>query len=85
MNLLKNRKQTEFIRQENIGGLKYISAYAPLIDEDGHTVAFLNIPYFSKQKQINEELLKEVIGHTPRQVYAGVCWGIMVGFIVLNF
>lgn len=60
MNLLKNRKQTEFIRQENIGGLKYISAYAPLIDEDGHTVAFLNIPYFSKQKQINEELSASV-------------------------
>ena len=38
---------------------------------------------FNRQ-QINEELLKEVIGHTPRQVYAGVCWGIMVGFIVVR-
>jgi acid phosphatase family membrane protein YuiD len=38
---------------------------------------------FNRQ-QINEELLKEVIGHTPRQVYAGVFWGIIVAFIVVR-
>ncbi len=38
---------------------------------------------FNRQ-QINEELLKEVIGHTPRQVYAGVLWGIIVALIVVR-
>ena len=60
MDFLKNRNLTEFVRNEHIGGLNYISAYAPLIDEDGKTVAFLNIPYFLKQKEINEELTESV-------------------------
>ncbi|MHC1772398.1 MAG: divergent PAP2 family protein [Flexilinea sp.] len=38
---------------------------------------------FSGQ-QIDEELLKEVIGHTPRQVYAGVVWGIIIAVVVIE-
>lgn len=60
VNFLKNKNLTEFVRNEHIGGLNYISAYSPLIDEDGKTVAFLNIPYFLKQKEINEELSESV-------------------------
>ncbi len=31
---------------------------------------------------ISEETLKEVIGHTPRQVYAGIVLGIIVGIVL---
>ncbi len=31
---------------------------------------------------LSEETLKEVIGHTPRQVYAGAVFGLIVGLIV---
>ena len=31
---------------------------------------------------VSEEMLKEVIGHTPRQVYAGALYGIIVGLLV---
>ena len=31
---------------------------------------------------ISEETLKEVIGHTPRQVYAGAIFGLIVGLLV---
>ena len=31
---------------------------------------------------ISEDTLKEVIGHTPRQVYAGMLFGLIVGLIV---
>ena len=31
---------------------------------------------------ISEEMLKEVIGHTPRQVYAGALLGIIVGLVM---
>ncbi len=37
--------------------------------------------FFSGQ-QIDDELLKEVIGHTPRQVYAGILLGILVSLLV---
>lgn len=31
---------------------------------------------------LSEDTLKEVIGHTPRQVYAGMLFGLIVGLIV---
>ena len=31
---------------------------------------------------ISEDTLKEVIGHTPRQVYAGAIFGLIVGLLV---
>ena len=31
---------------------------------------------------LSEEMLKEVIGHTPRQVYAGALFGLIVGLLV---
>ena len=31
---------------------------------------------------ISEETLKEVIGHTPRQVYAGALFGLIIGLLV---
>ena len=34
---------------------------------------------------LSEETLKEVIGHTPRQVYAGALYGLIVGLIVETF
>ena len=37
--------------------------------------------FFSGQP-LSEETLKEVIGHTPRQVYAGALFGLIVGLLV---
>lgn len=34
---------------------------------------------------LSEDTLKEVIGHTPRQVYAGVLFGLIVGLVVEEF
>ena len=53
---LQNKTITELVRDEHIGNLRYISAYAPLIDEDGKITGYLNIPYFAKQKEINQEI-----------------------------
>ena len=35
-----------------------------------------------RMTEISEETLKEVIGHTPRQVYAGAIFGLIVGLLV---
>lgn len=35
-----------------------------------------------KGEQLSEDMLKEVIGHTPRQVYAGILLGLIVGLLV---
>lgn len=52
----RKNSTTEFLKNEQIGKLRYISAYAPLFDEEGKPAAYLNIPYFAKQKEINQEI-----------------------------
>lgn len=47
---------TQFITPENAGKLKYISAYAPITDHNGEVKAYLSLPYFEKQNELNKEL-----------------------------
>ena len=51
------QKKTMFVHNENIGKLSYLSAYAPLTNSNGETVAFLNLPYFAKQSSLQKEIL----------------------------
>lgn len=45
-----------FINQENIGKLNYLSAYVPFINNNSEVLAFLNLPYFAKQDELEEEI-----------------------------
>lgn len=51
------QKKTLFIHNENIGALSYLSAYAPLTNTNGETIAYLNLPYFAKQNGLQKEIL----------------------------
>ena len=44
------------VYNENIGKLNFYSAYNPLQNENGHKLAILNMPYFSKQNEIQAQL-----------------------------
>ena len=48
--------KTEFIHEEKIGSLKYLSAYVPFKNEQGEHLAYLNLPYFSKQNELEKEI-----------------------------
>jgi two-component system nitrogen regulation sensor histidine kinase NtrY len=47
---------TQFIHRENAGRLRFISAYSPFTDRSGKIIAFLNLPYFEKQNDLNKEV-----------------------------
>ncbi|HET6242950.1 MAG: GHKL domain-containing protein [Bacteroidetes bacterium] len=47
---------TEFIQEENLGKLNYISAYMPLFNTNGELIAYLNLPYFAKQNELEKEI-----------------------------
>ena len=53
---IKKDQLTQFINPENAGNLKYISAYAPLTDQSGNIKAYLSLPYFEKQNELNKEV-----------------------------
>lgn len=45
-----------FIQNENIGELSYLSAYRPVSDVNNRTIGYLNLPYFAKQVELNNQL-----------------------------
>lgn len=48
----------------------------------GKQAGILNQLIYSKQIKVDtNEKLKELIGHTPKQVFVGALWGIMLGII----
>ena len=53
-----NNKTENEVYNENIGKLNFYSAYRTLKNGSGHNLAMLNMPYFSKQNQIQAQLFR---------------------------
>lgn len=45
-----------FTNTENIGTLNFFSAYIPFYSKNGNLLGYINLPYFSKQKDLEKEL-----------------------------
>ncbi|HWY34184.1 MAG TPA: ATP-binding protein, partial [Nitrosopumilaceae archaeon] len=45
-----------FVIKENIGNLNYYSAYQPFYNKSGKLLAYINLPYFAKQKELEKEI-----------------------------
>lgn len=54
-NIALNRK-TQFIQNEHIGALNYLSIYSPVRNNEGRLLAYLNLPYFAKERELNNEI-----------------------------
>ena len=46
----------QFFQKENIGKLQFVSDYLPVTDSSGTEIAYLNIPYFTSQRKLKEEI-----------------------------
>ena len=49
------------IQNEQVAGLSYLSAYEPLRDEHGITLGYINVPFFSSEKELNYQLSNIVV------------------------
>jgi len=49
-------QRASIIEHEDIGGLHYLSAYEPFLDDDSQVIGFLNLPYFTQQGALTEEI-----------------------------
>ncbi|TXB64367.1 GHKL domain-containing protein [Vicingus serpentipes] len=52
---LNNEKKSVFIHDETISSLNYLSAYVPFRNKKNKIIAYLNLPYFSKQNELETE------------------------------
>jgi len=54
-------KQAEFIHREKIGNLSYLSAYVPFVNAENRLLAYLNLPYFTKQNILRNDVTTLVV------------------------
>jgi signal transduction histidine kinase len=54
-------RRSEYIHNENIGGLEYMSAYVPFVNSENHVLAYLNLPYFTRQDELTSEITNLVV------------------------
>ena len=58
---LIQKKKAEWIHNEKIGQMEYLSAYVPFVNSENSLLAYLNLPYFIKQEPLASEVYALVI------------------------
>jgi len=53
---LSRMRQVQYVQEETMSNLNYLSIYAAVRNEEGSVYAYLNIPYFLSQVDLNQEI-----------------------------
>lgn len=56
LNKLRLEQSTEYIHDEQVGKLSYMSAYVPFRNNSNVLLGYINLPYFSKQEELRKEI-----------------------------
>ncbi len=67
---LVNDQKAEWIQEEHIGALGFISAYIPFRNIDNKVIAYLNLPYFAKQGELENEISSFMVSTIT--IYLGI-------------
>jgi len=73
-------RQVQFIQEEKLSELKYMSIYAPIRSE-GVTYAFLNIPYFLSQRELKQEISNFLVAIINLNAFIFLIAGVIALFI----
>lgn len=58
---LKDLTKSEYIQQERIASLQYLSAYVPFYNDADQLLAYLNLPYFRMQSVLAREISNVIV------------------------
>ncbi len=58
---LSRLNQIEHVQEEHIANLSYLSIYAPVRDKEGRVYAYLSIPYFTSQPELDQEISNFIV------------------------
>jgi signal transduction histidine kinase len=53
---LNRLRLVQHAKEERIGNFSYFSIYSPVRDEEGNVYAYVNIPYFTSQPELRQEI-----------------------------
>jgi two-component system, NtrC family, nitrogen regulation sensor histidine kinase NtrY len=78
---LSKLKDVQFFHEQEIGTLEYLSNYVPVRNEKGKEYAFLNIPYFESQNNLQDEISNFLVTIINLNAFIFLVGGIIALFI----
>lgn len=78
---LSHEKEVQYFQKEHIGKLIFLSNYVPVIDASGNEYAYLNIPYFTSQNKLKDEISNFLVTIINLNAFIFLIAGIVALFI----
>jgi two-component system, NtrC family, nitrogen regulation sensor histidine kinase NtrY len=78
---LNNEKLVQTVENEKVGSRSYMSIYMPVRDEDGKTYAYINIPYFTSQNELKQEISNFLLTLINLNAFIFLIAGIIAFFV----
>lgn len=78
---LNRLRQIQYVQQETMSSLKYLSIYAAVRNEKGDVYAYLNIPYFLSQVDLNQEISNFLVTIINLNAFIFLISGVIALFI----
>ena len=54
--MMEKRGRAQVVQVENVGSLSYRAAYVPVRMPEGETIAYMGLPYYSKQRDLRDDV-----------------------------
>ena len=78
---INRQKEVQYFKEEHIGSLSFVSNYVPVIDAGGREYAYLNIPYFTSQSKLKQEIANFLVTIINLNAFIFLIAGIVALFI----
>ena len=74
-------REVHHAQEERIADISYLSIYAPVRDANGNVSAYLNIPYFASQQELNQEISNFLVTIINLNAFIFLVAGVIALFI----
>ncbi|MFT3981068.1 MAG: HAMP domain-containing sensor histidine kinase [Ferruginibacter sp.] len=78
---LNKQMEAQYFQKEHISDLKFLSSYVPLTDDKGNAFAYLNIPYYTSQSNLQQEIANFLVTIINLNAFIFLIAGIVALFI----
>lgn len=78
---LNRMRQVQHVQEESMSSLKYLSIYAAIRNGEGEVYAYLNIPYFLSQFDLNQEISNFLVTIINLNAFIFLIAGVIALFI----
>lgn len=79
--LLNYQVRSMVVQNETIGSLSYLSCYVPIRDEESVTYGYINVPFFSSEKELNYQISNILVALINLYAFIFLFSGLMTVFI----